>query len=96
MTSRIFKILFIAVSVAAIFSGLCANESRKAKYIFLMIGDGMGSNHRAIASTYLKAKDTREVIDIARLNAEIKTTVGKIDKLRADIDVIIAEIEGGK
>jgi type I restriction enzyme M protein len=44
----------------------------------------------------VEAKDTREVIDITRLNAEIKTTVGKIDKLRADIDVIIAEIEGGK
>lgn len=62
MTSRIFKILFIAVSVAAIFSGLCANESRKAKYIFLMIGDGMGSNHRAIASTYLKATTNRKMI----------------------------------
>lgn len=63
MTSRIFKILFIAVSVVAIFSGLCANESRKAKYIFLMIGDGMGSNHRAIASTYLKATTNRKMIN---------------------------------
>jgi type I restriction enzyme M protein len=42
----------------------------------------------------VEAKDTREVIDIAKLNAEIKTTVEKIDKLRSDIDAIIEEIEG--
>jgi len=45
-------------------------------------------------SSYVEAKDTREVIDIAELNAEIKTTVAKIDRLRTDIDAIIAEIEG--
>ncbi len=45
-------------------------------------------------SSYVIAEDTREVIDIAKLNAEIKTTVTKIDKLRTDIDAIIAEIEG--
>jgi type I restriction enzyme M protein len=45
-------------------------------------------------SSYVEAKDTREVIDIAKLNAEIKTTVEKIDKLRSDIDAIIEEIEG--
>ena len=45
-------------------------------------------------SSYVVAKDTREVIDITQLNAEIKTTVAKIDCLRADIDAIIAEIEG--
>lgn len=45
-------------------------------------------------SSYVEAKDTREVVDIAVLNAEIKTTVAKIDRLRQDIDTIIAEIEG--
>ncbi len=45
-------------------------------------------------SSYVEAKDTREVIDINKLNAEIKTTVAKIDRLRSDIDAIIAEIEG--
>jgi len=44
-------------------------------------------------SSYVVAKDTREVIDITQLNAEIKTTVSKIDCLRAEIDAIIAEIE---
>lgn len=44
-------------------------------------------------STYVEAKDTREVINIKELNVEIKTTVGKINQLRADIDAIVAEIE---
>ena len=45
-------------------------------------------------SAYVEPKDTREVIDITKLNAELKTTVNKIDQLRADIDTIVAEIEG--
>ncbi|WP_456364947.1 type I restriction-modification system subunit M (plasmid) [Priestia aryabhattai] len=44
-------------------------------------------------SSYVEAKDTREVIDINELNAEIKTTVAKIDQLRAEIDDIIRVIE---
>ena len=45
-------------------------------------------------NSYVEVKDTREAIDINVLNAEIKTTVSKIDRLRAEIDKIIAEIEG--
>ena len=45
-------------------------------------------------SSYVEAKDTREAVDISQLNAELKTTVAKIDRLRADIDAIVAEIEG--
>lgn len=44
-------------------------------------------------SSYVEAKDTREVIDIARLNAEVKQTVERIDALRAYIDAIIKELE---
>lgn len=50
-------------------------------------------NYNLSVSSYVEAKDTREVIDINVLNAQIKTTVAKIDKLRAEIDEIIAEIE---
>jgi len=50
------------------------------------------SDYNLSVSSYVEAKDTREVIDITELNAEIKTTVGKIDRLRTDIDSIIAEI----
>ena len=45
-------------------------------------------------SSYVEAKDTREVIDITKLNAKIKTTVEKITRLRADIDAIVADLEG--
>src|SRR5574344_2397016 len=46
-------------------------------------------------NTYVEAKDNREVVNIAQLNAELKTTVARIDQLRRDIDAIVAEIEGG-
>lgn len=45
-------------------------------------------------SSYVEPKDTREVIDITELNAQLKTTVAKIDTLRTEIDAIVAEIEG--
>lgn len=46
-------------------------------------------------STYVEPEDTREKIDIIKLNAEIKEIVKKEEKLRTSIDEIIAEIEGG-
>ena len=45
-------------------------------------------------SSYVEAKDHRKVVDIAQLNAELKTTVARIDQLRKDINAIVAEIEG--
>ncbi|MBP7264446.1 MAG: type I restriction-modification system subunit M [Spirochaetia bacterium] len=51
------------------------------------------NDYNLSVSSYVEAKDTREVIDIKQLNKEIKTTVAKIDRLRSDIDAIIAEIE---
>ena len=52
------------------------------------------NDYNLSVSSYVGAKDTREVVDIAQLNAELKTTVAKIDQLRRDIDAIVAEIEG--
>lgn len=52
------------------------------------------SDYNLSVSSYVEAKDTREVTNIAELNAEIETTVGKIDRLRTDIDAIVAEIDG--
>ena len=51
-------------------------------------------NYNLSVSSYVEAKDTREVIDINVLNAKIKKTVSNIDRLRAEIDEIVAEIEG--
>jgi type I restriction enzyme M protein len=51
------------------------------------------NDYNLSVSSYVEAKNTREVVDIGKLNAELKTTVAKIDKLRAEIDAIVAEIE---
>ena len=51
------------------------------------------NDYNLSVSSYVEAKDTREVIDITQLNAALKTTVEKIDQLRADIDSIVAEIK---
>jgi type I restriction enzyme M protein len=56
--------------------------------------DIAANDYNLSVSSYVEAKDNREVVDIAQLNAELKTTVAKIDKLRAEIDTIVAEIEG--
>ncbi|NMG03633.1 type I restriction-modification system subunit M [Azoarcus taiwanensis] len=53
-----------------------------------------GNDYNLSVSSYIDAKDTRDVVDIARINAELKTTVARIDQLRRDIDAIVAEIEG--
>ena len=44
-------------------------------------------------STYVEQEDTREVINITELNAEIKRIVAREQVLRDEIDKIIAEIE---
>ena len=45
-------------------------------------------------STYVEQEDTREKVDIVKLNAEIAEIVAREDALRKEIDKIIAEIEG--
>jgi len=52
------------------------------------------NDYNLSVSSYIEVKDKREVVDIAQLNAKLKTTVAKIDQLRKDIDAIVAEIEG--
>lgn len=45
-------------------------------------------------STYVEQEDTREKVDIVKLNAKIAEIVAREDALRKEIDKIIAEIEG--
>ena len=52
------------------------------------------NDYNLSVSSYVEAKDTREVVDIAQLNAELKTTVARITQLRQEIDAIVEEIEG--
>ena len=56
--------------------------------------DIAANDYNLSVSSYVEAKDNREVVDIAQINAALKTTVAKIDRLRAEIDAIVAEIEG--
>ena len=44
-------------------------------------------------STYVEQEDTKEEVDIVKLNAELKEIVEKENKLRAEIDRIIAELQ---
>lgn len=52
------------------------------------------NDYNLSVSSYIEAKDNREVIDISVLNAEISKTVEKINELRASIDEIVNEING--
>ena len=45
-------------------------------------------------STYVEQEDTREVIDIVKLNAEIEQIVAREQVLREEIEKIVKEIEG--
>ena len=50
------------------------------------------NDYNLSVSSYVEAKDTREVIDIEQLNAEVAQTVVRINELRADIEEIIGMI----
>lgn len=53
------------------------------------------NDYNLSVSTYVEAEDTREVIDIKKLNAEIEEIVLREAELRDAIRNIIEEIEGG-
>ncbi len=51
------------------------------------------NSYNLSVSTYVEQEDTREIIDIVKLNAEITEIVKRENDLRIAIDKIIAEIE---
>ena len=54
------------------------------------------NDYNIAVSSYVVGEDTREVIDIKKLNAEIKEIVARQSELRTAIDEIVADIEGAK
>lgn len=63
----------------------------------LVTNDEISENDYNIAvSSYVIAEDTREVVDIQELNAEIEQIVGRQAELRTSIDAIVADLEGVK
>ena len=51
------------------------------------------NDYNLSVSSYVEAEDTREKVDIVKLNAEIREIVAREQVLRDEIDKIIAEIE---
>ena len=72
------------------------SERKDSNYFCSIVpNDEIAENdYNLSVSTYIEQEDTREVIDIAKLNAEISEIVKREDVLRSEIDKIISEIEG--
>ncbi len=70
-------------------------EKKDIEYVSINIDNSKiaEENYNLSVSSYVEIKDTREVIDIVKLNEEIKVNVANINRLRSEIDNIIAEIE---
>ena len=74
-----------------------AGREEIAHFAHLADYDEIAQNdYNLSVSTYVEAEDTREKIDIVKLNAEIRKIVAREQVLRDEIDEIIAEIEGGQ
>lgn len=74
-----------------------AERKDEQHFARLVPNDEVGSkqnNYNLSVSTYVEQEDTREKIDIVKLNAEIAEIVAREQKLREEIDRIIGEIEG--
>ena len=52
------------------------------------------NDYNIAVSSYVVAEDTREVVDITKLNAEIERIVARQGELRVGIDKIVRGIEG--
>jgi len=52
------------------------------------------NDYQLSVTAYVEAEDTREVIDIEALNAEIEQIVARQAELRTKIDAIVADLEG--
>lgn len=62
----------------------------------LVLNEEIAQNNYDLAvSSYVEGKDTREIVDITELNAEIAQIVDRQAALRASIDAIVADIESG-
>ena len=70
-------------------------DRRDVQYVSRLVAndDIAGADYNLSVSTYVEQKDTREKVDIAKLNAELAEIVKRENVLRAEIDRIISEIE---
>ncbi len=78
---------------------LDAFTSRKniAHFAKLVDNKALAENGYNISvSSYVEQKDTREVVDIKALNADLQRIVKRQAELRSQIDAIVADLEGGR
>ena len=76
---------------------LNAFKERKDDLYFATLIDNTdvaANDYNLSVSSYVEQEDTREIIDITALNAEIAEIVERQNQLRTEIDGIIAELEG--
>ncbi|MGH3498831.1 MAG: type I restriction-modification system subunit M [Nocardioidaceae bacterium] len=72
-----------------------ANRENVPHFATLVEHEVIADNGYNIAvSSYVEAEDTRVAVDITELNAEIARIVENQSKLRAEIDAIVADLEG--
>ena len=73
----------------------CFTQLNEIKYFSHLASydEVLENEYNLSVSTYVEVEDTREKIDIVKLNAEIKKIVAQEDTLRKAIDSIIEEIE---
>lgn len=72
-----------------------AERTDKEHFARLVPNDEISAqDYNLSVSTYVEQEDTREVIDIVQLNAEIEQIVAREQVLREEISKIVAEIEG--
>ena len=77
---------------------LNAFKERKDNPYFAALVDNAdvaANDYNLSVTSYVAQEDTRERIDITALNAEIAELVERQNQLRAEIDAIVAELEGG-
>ena len=73
-----------------------ATRTEETHFSYLASYEEIESNdYNLSVSTYVEAEDTREKIDIVKLNAEIEKIVAREQVLRDEIAKIVAEIEVG-
>ncbi|MGM7670273.1 type I restriction-modification system subunit M [Microbacterium sp. A93] len=66
-------------------------------FIKLVSNEDIAANDYNIAvSSYVEAEDTREIIDITELNAEISCIVARQQELRSSIDSIVTDLESAR
>jgi type I restriction enzyme M protein len=80
-------------NIDAIVDMFANRENVAHKVAVVSTNEIQSKDYNLSVSTYVEAEDTREKIDIVKLNAEIADIVARENVLRAEIDKIIAEIE---